>query len=123
MSYLHASTGHENANAERRNYLRVPFSQDVSVVGPAPSKPVSARTLDISLGGVGVYCSMSFARELRVSVVFRLRGPGDAVVEESVPGRVVSLSADDRGNRIGIEFLEPLQPGRFPVLSRVVARL
>jgi c-di-GMP-binding flagellar brake protein YcgR len=123
MSYPQDRKIQDAPAAERRNYIRVPFFQDVSVVGPSPARPVSARTLDISLGGVGIYCAASFARGLAVNVVFRLQSGSRGIVEESIPGRVVSLTADDGGNRIGIEFLEPLQPGRYPVLSRVVAQL
>jgi hypothetical protein len=58
-----------------------------------------------------------------VDVIFRLQDGAKGVVEERIPGRVVSLAADDGGNRIGIEFVEPLHAERYPVLSRIVAQL
>lgn len=109
--------------AERRVYVRVPFHKPVTVWAPPDPRPVEARTLDISLGGVGVACRASFRRGQVVVVGFRLTDPRRGAVEERVTGRVANLVADEDGNRVGVEFAEPIHPAAYPALARAVERL
>ncbi len=89
----------------------------------AGRRSVEARTVDISLGGVGIALAATFARGDLVTIVFRLDGRGRGPVEERVLGRVAYVRADVDGNRIGVEFLEPLASAACPELCRRVDRL
>jgi c-di-GMP-binding flagellar brake protein YcgR len=108
---------------ERRLYVRVPFLKPVRVWAPPEDRPVEARTLDISLGGVGITCRAAFRKGQVVIIGFRLTDPRLGTVEERVTGRVANLQADDDSNRVGIEFSEPIHPSVFPALARAVGRL
>jgi hypothetical protein len=101
----------------------VPFLKPVTVWAPPDGPPVEARTVDISLGGVGLACRASFRKGQVVVVAFRLNDPRRGPVEERVTGRVANLVADDDGNRIGVEFAEPLHASAHPALTRAVERL
>jgi hypothetical protein len=107
----------------QRKYERIPFFCEVRISDSAGKKTVVANTLDISLGGVGVAVSTPFARGDLVAVSFRLGRVKGQVVEERVFGRVAYFRADIEGNRIGVEFLEPLNAAACPELARRVDRL
>ena len=111
------------AAAERRVYVRVPFLRPVTVSAPPDGRPAEARTLDISLGGVGLTCSVPFRKGQVVVVTFHLQDPKLGAVVERVEGRVANFQADPDANRVGIEFLEPLHSAANPALTRAVGRL
>jgi c-di-GMP-binding flagellar brake protein YcgR len=103
--------------AERRRYERVPFFADVAVrmVQGGPSLP--ARTIDLSLGGVGLVTVAALVPGTDVIIIFSIPDAAGKRTTDVV-GRVVSLSADSDANRVGIEFLEPLSKSRTPELLR-----
>ena len=84
---------------------------------------IEASSLNISLGGVGLACQSAFRKGQVIIVTFRLHDPKLGVVEERVTGKVVNLIADVDGNRVGVEFIAPLQHTTFPALFRAVERL
>ncbi|HZU36820.1 MAG TPA: PilZ domain-containing protein [Gemmataceae bacterium] len=108
---------------ERRRYERVNFFCRVGLT-TLPGAPVrEGRSTDISLGGVGLTTGGQFAVGQPVTVTFYLRDPRQGEVQDQVPGRVVNLKADMDGNRLGVEFLEPLDERRHPLLVRKVLSL
>jgi c-di-GMP-binding flagellar brake protein YcgR len=111
------------SGAERRSFVRVPFHKAVTVYEPPKGPRVEARTLDVSLGGVGLMCREALPRGRAVVVVFILNDPRLGAREEHVPGKVVHLAADVDSNRLGVEFDEPVRASAFPALARAVARL
>ena len=107
----------------QRRYQRVPFLCPVELTALPEGKTFPGRTLDISLGGVGVLSQVGLEREHQVSVAFLLGNGPKGSVSESVMGRVAVLRADDIGNVIGIEFLEPLSSAKHPALLRKLLAL
>lgn len=112
-----------SSSADRRVFQRVPFFRAVTIVVLPDVRAIDARTQDISLCGVGVSSMATFRNGQNVEVVFRLPDPKTEVREERVPGRVINIMADSDSNRVGIEFLKPLQESTFPALVRAVSRL
>ena len=109
--------------AEKRGYPRVPFLRPVTITAQPGGRPVEARTLDISLEGVGLTCAASFAKGQAVTVTFRLKGANHDLVEERVAGRVTNFQADLDANRVGVVFGERLDHSSHPALTREVGRL
>jgi c-di-GMP-binding flagellar brake protein YcgR len=107
----------------QRRYQRVPFLCPVELTALPEGKTSPARTLDVSLGGVGVLSQIGLEREHMVSVAFLLRNGQQGTVSESVLGRVAALRADDIGNVMGIEFIEPLTSAKHPALLRKLLSL
>lgn len=110
--------------AERRVYERVPYFARVSVEIPARAPAVEGRTMDISLGGVGLVCPVSPAVRAgeSIAVTFRLTS-GREPAEERMPGRVVWLRTEAGCCVLGVEFYEPIHPAAQPALSRLIERL
>jgi c-di-GMP-binding flagellar brake protein YcgR len=100
---------------ERRRYERVPFFADVALRTAENGRLLPARTIDLSLGGVGLVTTAAITPGVQVTVVFLTPGANGKRTTEIV-GRVVSLNADTDANRVGIEFLEPLSVSQAPEL-------
>jgi c-di-GMP-binding flagellar brake protein YcgR len=92
---------------------------------PAPAPAVEGRTMDISLGGVGLSCPVSPAIRLgeSIAVIFRLVQPHSDPVEERLLGRVAWARAEVDYCLIGVEFLEPVHPVSHPAVTRLIERL
>jgi c-di-GMP-binding flagellar brake protein YcgR len=108
---------------ERRAYERVPFLCAATIAAHPGGKPLDARTLDISLGGVGLTCSGRFLPGTLVAIVFRLKNARREPCEERIIGKVMRFTADLDGNQIGIEFLSPISAADNPALTRAVNQL
>jgi c-di-GMP-binding flagellar brake protein YcgR len=104
---------------ERRRYERVPFFVDVVLRKAEGGRLLQARTIDFSLGGVGLLTSAAFVAGEHVTIIFAIPDAGSQETTEIV-GRVVGFSADVDANRVGVEFLEPLSASRSP---KLVSRL
>jgi c-di-GMP-binding flagellar brake protein YcgR len=83
-------------------------------------KPVVSQSVDISLGGVGIVTSGHFEPGQQVAVAFALRNHRQQEAVEKVIGRVAHLRAEEGGNLIGVEFLEPLAESSAPLLTRKI---
>jgi hypothetical protein len=106
----------------KQTYQRVNFLSRVTLsTGGDP--PIEARTVAISLGGSVVISPRVVPLGRRLTIAFHVRGLSGARVVEIVEGRVVNVRADLDGNRLGIEFLEPLGNERCPELTRTVEEL
>jgi c-di-GMP-binding flagellar brake protein YcgR len=107
---------------ELRRYERVPFFAEVTLRTAGNARLLPARTIDLSLGGVGLVTKTALERGTPVTVVFSIPDAGGRRTTEII-GRVVSLNADSDANRVGIEFLEPLSASRAPALVNRLQRL
>ena len=102
----------------RRRYERVGFYCDLLVTPTAGGEAVPARSVDISLGGVGVVAAVSWPRGELVRIGFHLKDSRQQPVVEEVTGRIAHCRAEEDGNILGVEFLEPISAAAQPALAR-----
>ena len=107
----------------RRRYERVPFYCAVTLTAPPEAAEVAARTIDVSLGGVGLACPTAPAVGRVVTLTFHLGRGGGPTVAERVAGRVANVCCDPDVNRIGVEFAAPLDRAANPALVRAIEEL
>src|SRR5262249_41378611 len=110
----------QNVQVERRRFERVQFFCEVQLTALPEGKVYAARSLDISLGGVGLVVQASFKPGQIVAVSFLLGDKLGAEIGNRVMGRVANLRADADANLIGVEFDEPLNHSANPRLFRKV---
>jgi hypothetical protein len=108
---------------ENRRYERVPFFGRVGLTPMAGGPTIEAAAVDISLGGFGVISPKPLKAGDLVRASFPHRDGNGREVVETVPARVAFVRADFEGNRLGLEFLEPLNRATHPALARKVERL
>ncbi len=105
----------------QRRYERVQFFCPVRLTVLPDGPAIPANSFDISAGGVGVTATDFLDRGTDVRIDFHIRNGAVKPAVECVLGRVAYSAADEGGNRIGIEFLEPIresaQPGLMNKLS------
>lgn len=101
----------------RRRYERVAFFCPVTVVVLPDGPAMQGRTFDISLGGVGVTTQRMLERGQSVRVRFHFQRGADVPVDEDVMGQVAYSRADEDGDRVGIEFLQPVSESISPMLA------
>jgi c-di-GMP-binding flagellar brake protein YcgR len=105
----------------QRRYERVPFLCNVTMAVLPGGTPLAACTLDLSVGGAGLIAQSPFQPGQLVAISFFLKDAGHKEVVDRITGRVVHLRADVDGNRVGVEFLEPLDEARHPeLMSRLL---
>jgi c-di-GMP-binding flagellar brake protein YcgR len=110
-----------NCQVDRRRFERVQFFCEVQLTALPEGKVFPGRTLDISLGGVGLVMQAALKPGQMVAVSFLLRDKSGAEIGNRVLGRVVNLRADADANLIGVEFVEPLsQSGNPRLFSKVM---
>lgn len=102
----------------RRRYERVSFFCPIQLRVLATGETVQGNSFDISIGGVGITTRKMFDRGEMVSVQFQLHNGTKPAIEEEILGRVAYSLADEDGDRIGIEFLETVNEGKQPELTR-----
>jgi c-di-GMP-binding flagellar brake protein YcgR len=108
---------------QRRRYERAPFFADVTLRAFPNGPSVPARTLDLSLGGVGLVTGAAFTPGQLVSVTLYLVDSAKRSTKVEVVGRVVNLNADVDANRLGVEFVEPLSAAKTPELVDRLQRI
>jgi c-di-GMP-binding flagellar brake protein YcgR len=101
----------------------MPFFTDVELSDSAGGPPIPARTLEISLGGVGLMSPKPLPEGSHIRLIFHLRNGSQTEVPETVHGMVRVLRSDIDGHRLGIEFSEPLRPDHNPKLLKKVESL
>jgi hypothetical protein len=110
-------------HADKRRFERVPFFAEVAVSLPAGEHLIDARSIDISLSGIGLVCPMPLPVGMSVSVTVRL-GSDERLIEEGpVVGRVVNLRLDDDAAIVGVEFTPVLSRSLAPGLVRTIEKL
>jgi hypothetical protein len=102
----------------QRRYQRVAFFRELTLTSLAGGQSAPARSFDVSLGGVGVAAAVSPPRGELVRVGFHLKDAAGRPLVENVTGRVAYAQADENGNLLGVEFLEPIRPSTHPELTR-----
>ena len=105
---------------ERRQYQRVPFLCEVAVSALPAGRVIAARSLDISLGGVGLVTEGSLEPGQLVNLRFTLKDKTQKHVPAELVGVVANLRAQPEGNHIGVKFLEPLSEAKNPHLYQKV---
>jgi type IV pilus assembly protein PilC len=105
-----------------RRHERIPFLTRVDLIDEN-GESTRAKTVDISLGGVGVMSPTPFTLGQRATLKFILRdGAQGEVVEQAVATVVVAKSEVD-GTLLGFQFVDPLRRERTPHLVKRVERL
>lgn len=91
----------------RYHRTRLQLSATIDLASPdGRSRRVSARTLDLSEGGVGVAASIVLPVGQTLKVALEEKGPGHRRVL-CWDGRVVNVRDGSAGPRLGIQFLRP----------------
>jgi c-di-GMP-binding flagellar brake protein YcgR len=108
---------------EQRRYQRVAYFHPLHLTVLPDGPAVPASSFDISRGGVGLMADVSLERGQSVRIQFQLEDPRHGAVEVSVLGRVAYSRADEDGNYIGVEFLEPIHESSQPALARMLDNL
>jgi hypothetical protein len=111
------------ATQHRRAFERVPFFADVLLTSPVGGHSVAARSVDISLGGVGLICPGALTPGEPVVLTFRLPTGTGVVAEERLLGRVAHVRSDEAGQVLVVEFSAPLSRHSAPLLTRMIERL
>jgi c-di-GMP-binding flagellar brake protein YcgR len=101
----------------QRRYERVAFYCGLQLTALPNGPTIPARSLDISVGGVGITSDTLLNRGQTVRVRFHLHNESDEWTDEDVLGRVTYSCADENENRMGIEFLETIQESTKPALA------
>ena len=107
----------------RRRYERVPFFCPLHLIVLPEGTSTPANSIDISMGGVGITSVVSLERGQSVCIRFHLKNGSFETSDEDVVGRVAYSRADEDGNRLGIEFLEPIRASTHPLLLHKVEAL
>jgi len=99
-----------------RRYERVGFLCKLELKAVPEGVPQPARSIDLSLGGVGVVTQAAFAVGDLVAVAFIFKTYDLKPIRDEVVGRTVNLVADTDANLIGIQFLHVLTESEHPEL-------
>jgi hypothetical protein len=108
-----------NMHCQRR-FERVPFFCPLHVTVLPEGVAAPATSIDISIVGVGITSALSMERGRSVRVRFQFKNGSEETYDEEVWGRVAYSRADENGNRLGIEFLEPIRASTHPVLAHKI---
>jgi c-di-GMP-binding flagellar brake protein YcgR len=106
-----------------RRYERTGFLCRVDLATGPNSPRIPGQSIDISLGGVGIMTQAAFEAGQMLTITFFLKNAAQKEVRNQAVGRVVNLKADVDANRLGVEFLEPLQESKQPELVRRLLRI
>ena len=102
----------------RRRYERVQFYCDIAMTPLPEGQTVPAYSFDLSLGGVGVMADVALPRGHLVRLDFHLKDRQQNSITETILGNIAYSKADEDGNRLGIEFLEPIHQTAAAELTR-----
>ena len=108
---------------ENRRYERVSFMCKLELTAMPDGEPQPARSLDVSLGGVGAVTEATFDVGETVTVTFFLKDSAHREAKDQVVGRVARLAADADANTLGIQFLNPLTEAEHPRLVSTLMNL
>jgi hypothetical protein len=108
---------------DRRRYERVAFFCPLRLSVLPDGRTVPGYSFDISIGGVGLMADITLERGEIVEICFLLKNHRNEDTTESLTGRVAYSCADEDGDRIGIEFLEPIRVSAHTLLARTINNL
>jgi hypothetical protein len=111
------------ASIDLRRYERVAFYCRLQLT-VLPNGPVGpGNSFDISIGGVGITTALLLECGQQVSIRFYLHNGRSEEVHADVLGQVAYCQSDENGNRVGVEFLAPIQNATQPVLAKKINSL
>jgi c-di-GMP-binding flagellar brake protein YcgR len=108
---------------EQRRYERVGFLARLELSAATGGAAQTARSVDLSLGGVGAVTKSVFSPGQMVTVTFFHKDAKGDEVEDRIPGHVVRFHADVDTNLVGVQFLSPLSEAEHPALVAKLVRL
>jgi c-di-GMP-binding flagellar brake protein YcgR len=111
------------APPDTRRCVRVPYFGKVTIVDPPNEAPIEARSIDISLNGVGLVSPKPLPVNTLVTLQFHLTNPNGTPTAEQVSGRVAYVRFESGTSVVGLEFLPVLDRLSPPVLVRAIERL
>ncbi|MFT7461857.1 MAG: hypothetical protein ACI9EF_000191 [Pseudohongiellaceae bacterium] len=101
---------------EGSRYERVPFLHDGQLAVLPDGKPLEASSIDLSQGGVGLFCPRFLDKGTSVSVSFQFADSNGQLQRESVVATVAYGRVEMEGNYLGVEFTNPLTQDGTPAL-------
>jgi hypothetical protein len=108
---------------EKRRYVRLNFFCELTVTPMPVGQPRPARSMDLSLGGVGLFAKYFLDREQIVQIDFHLRDEKHRESIERVMGKVAYSRSDEDGTRIGVEFFKLINEADSPILAKRLQEL
>ena len=105
---------------EQRRFERIPFIRNgrLAVVPDGASLEVS--TIDLSQGGLGLFCSRFMERGVPVQVSLQIGDDQGDTLIETVKATVAFGRVEMEGNYLGIEFSYPISQVSHPALWDVL---
>jgi c-di-GMP-binding flagellar brake protein YcgR len=103
---------------EKRRYQRVEFLCEVALTALPAGRPVSAWSIDLSMGGVCLIAQSPLMPGQLVTVSFLLKHTAQGKLVDHVVGKVMHFRVDGDANQLGVEFLEPLNESQHPELMK-----
>lgn len=107
---------------DKRRFGRAPFLANVTVELLSGDSVIDARSVDVSLGGVGLISPTPIPAGEQVVLTFHLK-TASGTTTERIPGRVANLRFDDDASIVGVEFSAVLDRNAAPVLTGIVEKL
>jgi c-di-GMP-binding flagellar brake protein YcgR len=101
--------------SERRQYDRVPFRTELTIIDLATQVRYSGFSIDLSLGGMGFYAERFFEKGTPVDIVARDNRPGREGATR-ITGTVQWARVEGDGAIIGVRFSRLLSPEAYPEL-------
>ncbi len=101
---------------EQRRFERVPFIRNGRLSVVPDGLPLEVSTIDLSQGGVGLFCSRFLERGEAVQISLQV-GDGDGKpLIETIMATVAYGRVEMEGNYLGIEFSYPISQASHPAL-------
>jgi len=101
---------------EQRRFERVPFIRDGRLAAVPDGASLEVSTIDLSQGGVGLFCSRFMERGVPVQVSLQLGDDQGHTLIETVMATVAYGRVEMEGNYLGIEFAYPISQASHPAL-------
>ena len=108
-------------SVENRRYERASFSIDVTIRRPSDGLRCRGRSIDLSAGGMGIYCERFFApgEHLRLGITLRTAPTPQSFELDAIVRRA---EVQDAGAILGVEFERPLSSAQEPALYGTLLR-
>jgi c-di-GMP-binding flagellar brake protein YcgR len=103
---------------ERRQYQRVPFHCRTTIAARGAGEPVEGWAVDLSLVGLQLASMRNFPIHQLIAITFHLKDVSLNAIAERADGVIVRRHAESEGYLYGVEFLDPLDTSRQPLLLR-----
>jgi c-di-GMP-binding flagellar brake protein YcgR len=100
--------------AERRQYDRIPFRTELTIIDLATQARYSGFSIDLSLGGMGFYVERFFDKGTPIDIIAKDNRPGHEPTRITATVQWAKVEAD--GAIIGARFSQQLSPAAHPEL-------